>query len=259
MVVVVFAHAVYARPALARIGMCRERARGCNDGTGRVSTAFPIFSSSAGSQLSCSWQAGISPHADCLPHYTKTTEQRCHLDPPLPAATTDELPTLQHRRLHSAASHLSKAATCSPSSVSATFGPISQATPLHPAGQPAVTSRRQRATSVGIPWRASRQGTRIVPSVWLCRPVVQDLACRAALVPLCVQLVITWQHHSEARRFHSPAIHGRAETSHRCGLLRDVHETLRWLGRRGVIELMPMSCSVYSWSWRPAPLYIAGV
>ena len=36
------------------------------------------------------------------------------------------------------------------------------------------------------PWRAPRQGTRIVPSVWLCRPVAQDLACCAALVPfLC--------------------------------------------------------------------------
>ena len=87
---------------------------------------------------------------------------------------------------------LTKTASCSPSSVSATLRPIHLChqtpqrlpilldSPLSPT--PWVVAPRA-AGAWGTRWRAPRQGTRIVPSVWLSAgPVVQDLACCAALV-----------------------------------------------------------------------------
>ena len=91
---------------------------------------------------------------------------------------------------------LTKTASCSLSSVSATLRPI------HLCHQPPkrlpvlldcprsptswVVAPRAAGAS-GTRWRAPRQGTRILPSVWLSAgPVVQDLACCAALVDASV-------------------------------------------------------------------------
>ena len=153
---------------------------------------------------------------------------------------------------------LTKTASCSPSSVSATLRPIH---PCHPTPQrlpilldsplsptPWVVAPRA-AGAWGTRWRAPRQGTRIVPSVWLAAgPVVQDLACCAALVNASVGIPYHVRRASRKRSlphcsllYSLPAILPPATARRTLPTLRTgckiVHARVRWLGRKGVIEI----------------------
>lgn len=178
--------------------------RGCKDGTARVgSRAFPIFFFSArrnsrarGRPASARRQFAPlhqdqdqdrrSSAAISTVHYkVGTLSVHCIACIPLPARTT-------------------KAAACSLSSVSATFGPITQATPFHAAGQPAVTTRRERATSVGYRGGHDGKGRGSCHLYGSADPSYRISHAVRHWCPLAVQLVITWQGHSKAHRFHSP-------------------------------------------------------
>lgn len=88
---------------------------------------------------------------------------------------------------------LTRTASCSLSSVSATLPSITHPTTASPSCWTARCHRcrgwwhRVRLLRGGHGWRAPRQGTRILPSACLSAgPVVQDLACCAALVDASV-------------------------------------------------------------------------
>lgn len=111
---------------------------------------------------------------------------------------------------------LTKAAACSLSSVSATFRPINQAAPLHPAGPPAVTGRgwwhRVRLVCGGHDGGHRGKGRGSCHLYGSADPVVQDLACCAALV--------TRPYHVVGHSKRSLAFHQRLtapSTSQRCG------------------------------------------
>lgn len=126
--------------------------------------------------------------------------------------------------------------------------------PPHPAGQPADINAVGGGTAcgwcVGTRWRAPRQGKRIVPSIWLscsAGPVVQDLACCAALVDASVAspyhvhpcpVAVASALACLATCSFPPAnctLHARP--SQRCGpCCKIVHARVRWLGRMGIIE-----------------------
>ena len=111
---------------------------------------------------------------------------------------------------------LTKAAACSLSSVSATFRPINQAAPLHPAGPPAVTGRgwwhRVRLVRGGHDGGHRGKGRGSCHLYGSADPVAQDLACCAALV--------TRPYHVVGHSKRSLAFHQRLtapSTSQRCG------------------------------------------